>query len=144
MNISKLVAGILLSTMYLLGGTILLLMVTASPPPPPVEDPVVIVPEKLKPILAPELVPICSCESSYSGTKNDVPQQFEKDGKTVRYGRVEPDDRGMCQINRRIHAEAIKKMEVDIETEEGNITFANYLFETQGKKPWNWSKHCWQ
>lgn len=93
--------------------------------------------------LLPELVPICACESSFEGTKYGKPQQFEKDGVTVRYGRVDNDDRGMCQINRRYHGETSKKMGMDIETEEGNILYANWLYEQQGNTPWKWSTPCW-
>lgn len=106
----------------------------------PLEEPVVIVVEKVE--LRPELVPICACESSFEGNRYGTPQQFEKDGVTVRYGRVNPEDRGMCQLNRKYHGDAAQKMGFDIETEEGNILYSNWLYSKQGAKPWGWSKGC--
>ena len=94
--------------------------------------------------LLPELVPVCACESV--GDPNGTPTHFEADGVTVKLGRVNPNDVGMCQINtepRNGHLEASKKMGLDVFTEEGNIKYANHLFKTQGYTPWNWSKHCW-
>lgn len=95
------------------------------------------------PVLDNTLKPVCACESSYEGGASGTPQQFEKDGVTVRYGRVNPADRGMCQINATIHRDSALKLGMDIETTEGNIKFANYLYKTQGLSPWAWSKPCW-
>ena len=92
--------------------------------------------------LNPALRPVCGCESSYDGTAEGEPQQFEIDGVTVRYGRINHSDRGMCQINS-IHRDEARSMGMDIETASGNVAFANHLYETQGLKPWNWSKPCW-
>lgn len=86
---------------------------------------------------------MCACESSFEGTATGTPRQFEPDGKTVRYGRVDPDDRGMCQINRRYHGEAAKALGLDLETADGNASFANHLYRTQGLTPWKWSRGCW-
>ena len=97
---------------------------------------------ELEVALAPALVPICACESSYEGTKEGNPQQFEPDGKTVRYGRENSSDRGMCQINRRYWGEQSKELGFDIETEQGNIKMANWIYEHEGTKPWGWSKSC--
>jgi len=94
--------------------------------------------------LRPELLPVCSCESSYEGNKHSIPQQFEPASTTVRTGRINKFDKGMCQINVKIHADAIKAMNINVETAEGNVAFANYLYDSQGLKPWNWSKSCWQ
>lgn len=92
--------------------------------------------------LHPDLIPVCSCESSYEGNSTSEPQQFEPDGKTVRYGRENPSDRGLCQINKEYHRETALSMGYDIETEKGNVEFANFLYKTQGYAPWSWSKHC--
>lgn len=90
--------------------------------------------------LDPALLPICSCESV--GVPNATPQQFNKDG-SVKRGRINSHDIGMCQINETYHGAEAKKLGMDIYTTEGNIKFANYLYEHQGTKPWNWSKSCW-
>ena len=94
--------------------------------------------------LYPDMVPICACESSYEGTRYGKPQQFEKDGVTVRYGRVNPDDRGMCQINTKYWLKQSLDLGWDIETEDGNIRMANWIYDHHGTQPWSWSKSCWQ
>lgn len=92
--------------------------------------------------LNPALVPVCACESAYR--KDGVPQQFEKDGVTVRFGRINKLDTGMCQINQKYHLAKAQSMNLDIFTEQGNIKYANYLYETEGLAPWGWSKPCWK
>lgn len=92
------------------------------------------------PILHEKLKPICSCEST--GYKDREPQHYDANGDVLR-GKVNSDDIGMCQINLRWHGQEAKEMGIDLFSEEGNITFANWLFENEGTKPWNWSKPCW-
>lgn len=92
--------------------------------------------------LDPALHPVCSCESSYEGTRYGQPRQFNPDG-SVRRGRINSHDIGMCQINEDWNGDAAKKLGMDIYTTEGNIKYANYLYEHQGLKPWGWSKSCW-
>jgi hypothetical protein len=90
--------------------------------------------------LLPELKKICACESG-DGTIGSE-RQFNSDG-TVLQGRVDKDDTGMCQINLRYHGESAEKMGLDVRTEQGNIKYANHLYETQGSKPWSASQKCW-
>jgi len=87
------------------------------------------------------LKPICGCESV--GDPKATPRQFNADGSVIR-GVQNPSDVGMCQVNEHYHGAAAEKMGLDLETEYGNITFSNYLYDTQGTAPWNWSKHCWK
>lgn len=89
----------------------------------------------------PVLLAICTCESSLGSGK---PEQFEADGVTVRTGRVDPRDTGACQINTYYHLDTSKKLGYDIYTLEGNWGYAKYLKETQGTRPWNASRSCWQ
>lgn len=93
-------------------------------------------------LLRPALLPVCSCESSYEGNSTSIPRQFDRDG-SVRYGRANPSDVGMCQINSQYHEKDAVRMGMDIRTEEGNVAFANHLYDTQGLAPWSWSKSCW-
>lgn len=98
----------------------------------------------VKPTLRPALVPICACEST--GSKYGKPTQWEDDGVTVRTGRINPADKGMCQINtepRNGHLVQSRKLGFDIYTEEGNIRYANWLYDHLGTQPWDWSKSCW-
>lgn len=85
---------------------------------------------------------VCSCESSYEGTRYGKPRQFNPDG-SIRRGRQNSHDVGACQINEDYHLAASQKLGMDIYTEEGNIEYANYLYKHQGTKPWSWSKNCW-
>jgi len=94
-----------------------------------------------EPILRAELVPICACESSYEGTKYGKPRQFEH-GSVLR-GYITPEDIGMCQINLTYHGTEATQLGLDVFTEEGNIMFANYLYEREGDDPWFRSERCW-
>ena len=84
--------------------------------------------------LNPALLPVSKCES---GGKH-----FNSDGSVLR-GKVNPHDIGLMQINSDYHEASAIDMGLDIYTEEGNIRYANHLYETQGLRPWNWSKPCW-
>lgn len=79
------------------------------------------------------LVTICKCESGG--------RQFKADGTVIR-GIVNSQDIGMCQINLKYHQAAADRMGLDLFTEEGNITYANHLYASQGAQPWGWSSHC--
>src|SRR5690242_16818316 len=67
---------------------------------------------------------IAACESSYEHKPTAQPRQFEPDGTTVRYGRVDHDDTGAFQINTYYHGREARLLGYDIDTEEGNINFA--------------------
>lgn len=82
----------------------------------------------------PVLVDIARCESTF--------RQFHKDGTVVR-GRVDSDDVGVMQINTRYHGDLAKKMKIDLNTVEGNVTYAKYLYSKFGLKPWSASEKCW-
>lgn len=90
--------------------------------------------------LLPELIPICACEST--GKRDGIPKHFDKNGNVLQ-GKINKLDRGACQINLGYHQEAAKKMGIDVETEQGNIIYANYLYTTQGSQPWSASSACW-
>lgn len=74
------------------------------------------------------------CESKF--------RQFNADG-TIHRGEINPNDVGLFQINTYYHLETAKKMNIDIFTPEGNLDYAEYLFEKEGSRPWNSSKGCW-
>ncbi len=77
---------------------------------------------------------IAFCESTH--------MQFHENGTVVR-GKENSKDVGVFQINEHYHLEDSKKLGFDIYTTEGNIDYAMHLLESQGKKPWVWSKPCW-
>lgn len=83
-------------------------------------------------ILRPELHRVCACESGN--------RQFEADG-SVRVSHTY--DYGLCQINAYYHEEEATRLGMDIYTTEGNINYANHLFENEGYAPWQASRYCW-
>lgn len=91
-------------------------------------------------MLPPQLARICSCEST--GKPDNTPQQFNPDG-SVLHGRVDHDDIGACQVNRRYHLDAAKAQGLDIYTLEGNLSFAVALYQQLGTAPWRASRACW-
>ncbi len=82
----------------------------------------------------PILAKIAMCESSL--------KQFDKHGNVIR-GKVDDADVGLMQINERYHGEMAEKMGLDLETIEGNLAYAKYLYDKEGTRPWNASKPCW-
>ena len=91
--------------------------------------------------LYPALVPVCSCESEQG--KYGTPQQFNKDG-SVKFGKINKLDTGMCQINQKYWLAKSVELGFDIFTEQGNIKMANWIYDHNGLSPWSWSKKCWQ
>ena len=90
------------------------------------------------------LFPVCSCESSGSPKNDPLAFHYESDGVTPLIGRVNPKDRGMCQINLDAHLETTKQMGLDIlENINDYIHYSNFLYQTQGLRPWRYSQHCW-
>lgn len=69
-------------------------------------------------------------------------RQFDKNGSVIR-GVVNSKDVGIFQINEKYHLSDSKKMGLNIHTVEGNLDYAEYLYEKQGTRPWNSSKPCW-
>lgn len=91
--------------------------------------------------LDPALHGVCSCESSYEGTRYGQPRQFNPDG-SVRRGVQNPKDIGECMINLDYWGETAAKLGYDVFTQQGNVKMANYIYEHEGLKPWTWSNGC--
>lgn len=83
----------------------------------------------------PILVEIARCESSF--------RQKDADGTILR-GKVNKGDVGLMQINEYYHADKAESMGLDLETLEGNMAYAKYLYNKEGVKPWVSSKPCWK
>lgn len=83
----------------------------------------------------PVMVEIAKCESGLN--------QWDQNGQVLR-GLVNPNDRGMFQINEDYHLEASKKLGYDIYSAEGNIAYAKMLYAQEGTRPWRSSQQCWQ
>lgn len=103
-------------------------LVYIRPPDPPVR-------EISRVTLIPELIKVCTCESGN--------RHFDTDGTVLR-GKVNPHDRGLCQINTDYHGAKATAMSLDLLDPDDHIKYANWLYKTQGLAPWNWSKSCWK
>jgi len=90
---------------------------------------------------------IAACEST--GDVSAKPRQFLSDG-TVLWGNDpktgEPihRDEGILQINTWVWGTLAAKMGDDLATEAGNLAFGEYLYQTEGTKPWTASEGCWE
>ncbi|MDB5204161.1 MAG: hypothetical protein JWP09_189 [Candidatus Taylorbacteria bacterium] len=84
---------------------------------------------------SPIMIKVAWCES-----RN---RQFEKDGVTPFTGRINQSDVGVMQINKYYHLDTAKKMGLDLNTIDGNMAYAKYLYGKEGTTPWNSSSPCW-
>ncbi len=83
----------------------------------------------------PILADIAGCESRF--------RQYDKNGKVL-IGEVNKGDIGVMQINKYYHADKAESLGYDLNTAEGNMAYAKYLYEKEGTKPWNSSSACWK
>lgn len=83
---------------------------------------------------APIMVAIAKCESQF--------RHAEEDGTILK--NPHSTAIGTFQIMSSLHKEPAQKLGLDIYTMQGNAAYARYLYENQGTKPWNASKHCWK
>lgn len=137
-------ASVALVTLSVLFGVACFSPKTAASKIEPIETPKVIpmmvatssIPEVKKiPVVIPQiLLDIAYCESGN--------RQFYANGSLV-IGRIDHDDRGRFQINRRYHGKAARAMGLDLDTDEGNTAYALALFKKEGTRPWLASKKCW-
>ena len=82
----------------------------------------------------PIMIEIARCESTF--------QHDLADG-TVIVGRVDSDDTGVMQINKRYHEASAVAMELNLDDIYHNMAYARHLYETQGVQPWSASLPCW-
>ncbi len=82
----------------------------------------------------PILAEIAWCESRM--------RHLDKDGEIFR-GVVNKSDIGVMQINTYYHGEAAEELGLDLYSLNGNLAYAQYLYDKEGSKPWNSSKPCW-
>ena len=83
----------------------------------------------------PVLAEVARCESGFR-------QVDAKDGQVLR-GVVNKADVGLMQINEAYHGEKAKSLGLDLETVDGNLAYAKYLYDKEGTKPWSASAKCW-
>ena len=83
----------------------------------------------------PILVKIAGCESQF--------RQYDAKGNILK-GKVNKGDLGLMQINKYYHGTKADELGFDIETVEGNMAYAKYLYNREGTKPWDSSSKCWK
>ena len=81
----------------------------------------------------PILSEVARCESQF--------RHFGKNGNIIR-GMINTKDVGVMQINEEYHREKAKTLGLDIYSLEGNLAYAQYLYEKEGTKPWQSSVKC--
>jgi hypothetical protein len=82
----------------------------------------------------PVMIEIARCESRF--------RQHDENGDVL-HGEKNTADRGVMQINEDFHNDNSEKLGFNILTLEGNTSYARYLFEKYGVKPWISSAKCW-
>jgi len=84
---------------------------------------------------APEMVAVAECESRFRQYHPETgePLPNQQGSSAI----------GVFQIMRSYHKEPARAMGYDIETLEGQLGYAEYLYDTQGLRPWEASRGCW-
>jgi hypothetical protein len=83
----------------------------------------------------PILIDIARCESSF--------RQYDGTTGGILHGKADADDIGVMQINEKYQLDKALSAGYDIDTVEGNVAYAQYLFDNQGAAPWKASESCW-
>lgn len=84
----------------------------------------------------PVMAEIAWCESKF--------KQFDERDGGVERGDVTSEDVGVMQVNEYFHKDVADSLGLDLHTLGGNLLYARYLYEKEGTRPWNSSKHCWK
>lgn len=82
----------------------------------------------------PVMIEIARCESKF--------RQYADSGNPL-YGGYGGKMVGVFQVYSDIHASFARSLGMDIETLDGNMQYAKYLYEREGTKPWISSFPCW-
>jgi hypothetical protein len=82
----------------------------------------------------PIMIEIARCESTF---------RHELSDGSILQGRVDNDDTGVMQINKRYHEETAIAMDLNLDDIYHNMVYARYLYERQGTQPWSASMPCW-
>jgi len=83
----------------------------------------------------PILAEIARCESGF--------RQFSSSGQAIR-GKANEFDVGLMQINELYHSKKAISLGFDLNTVNGNLDYAKYLYGKEGSTPWNASAKCWK
>ena len=83
----------------------------------------------------PILAEVARCESTF--------RQFNTKGEVIR-GMVNKSDLGLMQVNEYYHGKKADELGFDLETIDGNLAYAKYLYDKEGLAPWSASAKCWK
>lgn len=81
----------------------------------------------------PVMIGVAKCESGFRQYNDDGNPLYGGTGGMV----------GVFQEAAAIHEDVAKAMGLDINTLSGNVTYARYLYQTDGLAPWLASSGCW-
>lgn len=82
----------------------------------------------------PVMIAIAQCESNF--------RQYDKDGNVLQNS-AGSSAVGVFQIMSSVHNSTADTLGLDVDTLQGNVAYAQYLYEKQGTTPWDSSKACW-
>lgn len=82
----------------------------------------------------PVMIQVARCESQFRHTLADG---------SVLQGRVDSDDTGVMQINKRYHLKTAIELGLDLDDVYDNLAYARDLYERKGTQPWDASSACW-
>ncbi len=82
----------------------------------------------------PVLIAIARCESMY--------RQYDETGSVLQ-GKIISADTGALQINKYYHGKTAKALGLNLDTIDGNLAYAKWLYSREGTAPWRSSYACW-
>lgn len=82
----------------------------------------------------PIMAEVSRCESTF--------KHYAEDGSVLK-GRVDSDDTGVMQINKRYHEKTAASMNLNLDDLYDNLAYARSLYKKQGTQPWIASMSCW-
>jgi len=82
----------------------------------------------------PIMIEVARCESTF---------RHELSDGSILQGRVDPDDTGVMQINKRYNEKSAISMNLDVENIYDNMAYARNIYDKQGEQPWSASAPCW-
>ena len=82
----------------------------------------------------PVLIEIAECESTFRHWDPETGEPLSNPNSSAT---------GAMQLMASYHREPASNLGWDIDTLEGNLAYAEYLYDTEGVTPWEASRHCW-
>jgi hypothetical protein len=83
----------------------------------------------------PVLIEIAECESTFRHWDPETGEPLSNPNSSAT---------GAMQLMASYHREPASNLGWDIDTLEGNLAYAEYLYDTEGVTPWDASRKCWE